>query len=408
MVDQQSRGQFQRQRKIGWVTLWLESFSRKPIKETMTIPNEDSATRFLVDAETAGSKPASPSSSPNEPSIPTKTKNENIHVSPAVLDAARKDGEELLRDLRTSSAGLTQAEAEERARTAGPNEVAQERKQGWLTRVLKIIRNPLVILLSTLSAISFLTGDARAGFVMAGMVALSVGLRFWQEARADAAAEKLKAMIHVTATVVRDGAAREIPLRELVPGDIVKLAAGDMIPGDVRLLSSKDIFVTQGSLTGESLPVEKFHDPETKVERSPTELKNTCFMGTSVESGTATAVVVTTGVQTYLGSMARSITGERVLTSFDQGLNRFTWLMMQFMAVMVPLVFLINGFTKHDWKGAFFFALAVAVGLTPEMLPMIVSVCLSNGALAMSRKKVIVKRLNSIQNFGGMDVLELL
>jgi Mg2+-importing ATPase len=240
---------------------------------------------------------------------------------------------------------------------------------------------------------------------MAIMVALSVGLRFWQEARADAAAEKLKAMIHVTATVVRDGAAREIPLRDLVPGDIVKLAAGDMIPGDVRLLASKDTFVSQGSLTGESLPVEKFHDPQTKEESSPTELKNVCFMGTSVESGTATAVVVTTGVQTYLGSMAKSITGERALTSFDQGLNRFTWLMMKFMAVMVPLVFLINGFTKHDWKGAFFFALAVAVGLTPEMLPMIVSVCLSNGALAMSRKKVIVKRLNSIQNFGGMDVL---
>jgi Mg2+-importing ATPase len=369
------------------------------------ISDAASATRPLVGAGTSGSKVSSPSASLNEPSIPTKTKNGNIHVSPAVLDAARKDGEELLGDLRTSLDGLTQSEAEKRARSTGPNEIAQERKQGWPIRVLKIIRNPLVILLSTLSAISFLTGDARAGSVMVGMVVLSVGLRFWQEARADSAAEKLKAMIHVTATVVRDGAAREIPLRDLVPGDIVKLAAGDMIPGDVRLLSSKDVFVSQGSLTGESLPVEKFHDPEAKEETSPTELKNTCFMGTSVESGTATAVVVTTGVQTYLGSMARSITGERPLTSFDQGLNRFTWLMMRFMAVMVPLVFLINGFTKHDWKGAFFFALAVAVGLTPEMLPMIVSVCLSNGALVMSRKKVIVKRINSIQNFGAMDVL---
>jgi Mg2+-importing ATPase len=163
--------------------------------------------------------------------------------------------------------------------------------------------------------------------------------------------------------------------------------------------------VSQGSLTGESLPVEKIHDPETKEVSSPTELMNTCFMGTSVESGTATAVVVTTGLQTYLGSMAHSITEERPQTSFDQGLNRFTWLMMKFMVVMVPLVFFINGFTKHDWKGAFFFALAVAVGLTPEMLPMIVSVCLSKGALSMSRKKVIVKRLNSIQNFGAMDVL---
>jgi P-type Mg2+ transporter len=371
----------------------------------MTTPNADNATGALAAAGAPDSKLAPPSASPNERPILTKTKNQNIRVSPAVLDAARKASERLLRDLRTSLNGLAQSDAEERARSTGPNEIAQERKQGWIVRVLKIIRNPLVILLSSLSAISFFTGDARAGSVMLGMVALSVGLRFWQEARADSAAEKLKAMIHVTATVVRDGTAREIPLRDLVPGDIVKLAAGDMIPGDVRLLSSKDIFVSQGSLTGESLPVEKFHDPETEKGTSPTELKNTCFMGTSVESGTATAVVVTTGVQTYLGSMASSITGERALTSFDQGLNRFTWLMMQFMAVMVPLVFFINGFTKHDWKGAFFFALAVAVGLTPEMLPMIVSVCLSNGALAMSRKKVIVKRLNSIQNFGAMDVL---
>jgi P-type Mg2+ transporter len=337
--------------------------------------------------------------------IPTKSNGKKIQVSPAVLDAARKDGEELLWDLRTSLGGLAQDEAEERARTTGPNEVAQEKPQGWLVRLLKIIRNPLVILLTTLSAISFATGDARAGTVMAIMVALSVGLRFWQEARADAAAAKLKAMIHVTATVIRNGEAKEMPLRDLVPGDIIKLSAGDMVPGDVRLLSSKDLFVSQGSLTGESLPVEKFHDPETKEESSATELKNICFMGTSVESGTATAAVVMTGAQTYLGSMASSITGERVQTSFDQGLNRFTWLMMEFMAVMVPLVFLINGLTKHDWKGAFFFAMAVAVGLTPEMLPMIVSVCLSNGALAMSRKKVIVKRLNSIQNFGGMDVL---
>jgi P-type Mg2+ transporter len=328
-----------------------------------------------------------------------------IHVSPVVLDAARKNGEELLRGLRTSPEGLTQAEAVERARRAGPNEVAQGRTQGWPVRLLKIILNPLVILLAALSTISFATGDARAGSVMAIMVALSVGLRFWQEARADAAAAKLKAMIHVTATAMRDGVVREMPLRDLVPGDIIHLSAGDMVPGDVRLLSSKDLFVSQGSLTGESLPVEKLADPQTGDDVSPTELKNTCFMGTSVESGTATAAVVATGIQTYLGSMARSLTGERTSTSFDQGLNRFTWLMLRFMAVMVPLVFLINGFTKHDWKQAFFFAMAVAVGLTPEMLPMIVSVCLSKGALAMSRKKVIVKRLNSIQNFGGMDVL---
>jgi len=370
----------------------------------MTLPGADATAKAVVeDANPAGAKLGEPPARPKE--APTTRKSQYIHVAPAVLEAARKHAEALLRDLRTSLAGLTQSEAEERARDTGPNEIAQGRKQGWFIRVLRIIRNPLVILLTILSAVSFSTGDARAGSVMAMMVALSVGLRFFQEARADAAAEKLKAMIHVTATVVRDGAAREIPLRDLVPGDIVKLAAGDMIPGDVRLLSLKDLFVSQGSLTGESLPVEKFDQPETGDAGSPTELKNICFMGTSVESGTATALVITTGVRTYLGSMARSLTGERTLTSFDQGLSRFTWLMMQFMAVMVPLVFLINGFTKHDWKQAFFFSLAVAVGLTPEMLPMIVSVCLSKGALAMSRKRVIVKRLNSIQNFGAMDVL---
>ena len=296
-------------------------------------------------------------------------------------------------------------EAEDRARKTGPNVVAQERRRGWFLRLLIILRNPLVILLAALSSISFATGDPRAGSVMAGMVVLSAALRFFQEARADAAAAKLKAMIHVTATVVRDGNARELPLRDLVPGDIIHLSAGDMIPGDVRVLSAKDLFVSQGTLTGESLPVEKFHDADPKPANSPTELKNTCFMGTSVESGTATAVVVTTGANTYLGSMADSITGDAPPTSFDKGINGFTRLMMQIMAVMVPLVFLINGFTKHDWKSAFFFALAVAVGLTPEMLPMIVSVCLAKGALAMSRKKVIVKRLNSIQNFGAMDLL---
>jgi Mg2+-importing ATPase len=196
--------------------------------------------------------------------IQAKAKEHNIRVSPAVLDAAGKEGDDLLTSLRTTSGGLTQAEAEERARTSGPNEVAQERRRGWFIRLLIILRNPLVILLAILSSISFATGDARAGIVMAAMVVLSVALRFFQEARADSAAAKLKAMIHVTATVVRDGKARELPLRDLVPGDIINLSAGDMIPGDVRVIAAKDLFVSQGTLTGESLPVEKFHDYDTK------------------------------------------------------------------------------------------------------------------------------------------------
>jgi Mg2+-importing ATPase len=334
-----------------------------------------------------------------------KAKNPTIRLSQGVLDAAGKEGDELLGSLNTSLKGLTQTEAEDRERKIGPNVVAQEKERGWFMRLLIILRNPLVILLAVLASISFITGDPSSGSVMAGMLLLSVSLRFFQEAHASAAAAKLKAMIHVTATVVRDGKASELRLCDLVPGDIIHLSAGDMIPGDVRVLFAKDLFVSQGTLTGESFPVEKFHEADPKPANSPTELKNTCFMGTSVESGTATAVVVVTGVSTYLGSMADSITAEAPPTSFDKGISDLTRLMIQIMAVMVPLVFLINGLTKHDWKSAFFFSLAVAVGLTPEMLPMIVSVCLAKGAIAMSRKKVIVKRLNSIQNFGAMDLL---
>jgi Mg2+-importing ATPase len=260
-------------------------------------------------------------------------------------------------------------------------------------------------LLAVLALVSFATGDARAAIVMTAMIVLGVGLRFAQEARADAAAEKLRAMIQVTATVVRTGRPVEEPVARLVSGDVIHLCAGDMIPADVRVLTCRDLFVTQASLTGESLPVEKFETAGDTHDASALEFRNLAFLGTAVESGTATAVVVETGPRTYLGTIATTLTGAPVQTAFDQGVARFTWLMIRFIVVMAPLVFVINGLTKHDWKEAFFFAVAVAVGLTPEMLPMIVSVCLSRGALAMSGKKVIVKRLNSIQNLGAMDVL---
>jgi Mg2+-importing ATPase len=220
--------------------------------------------------------------------------------------------------------------------------------------LLTATRNPLVILLIVLSMISFATGDAHAGTVMSLMVILGVSLRFVQEARADAAAAKLKAMITLTTAVVRAGKAEEIPLQELAPGDVVTLCAGDMIPADVRIISAKDLFVSQATLTGESLPVEKFDSRETREEVSPLEFANICFLGTSVESGAATAVVLATGAQTYFGSMASSIVGEQVETSFDKGMQQFTWLMIRFMMVMVPLVFFINGFTKHNWHEVFF------------------------------------------------------
>ena len=240
---------------------------------------------------------------------------------------------------------------------------------------------------------------------MSLMIVLGVGLRLTQERRADATAAKLKAMISVTAAVFRDGQPQELPVSHLVPGDVIKLAAGDMIPADVRIVGAKDLFVMQSSLTGESFPVEKFETDPEPADKSPIELANLAFLGTSVESGTATAVVVATGRDTYLGSMAGSLAAQPTETAFDKGVARFTWLMLRFILVMVPLVFVINGLTKGRWHEAFFFALAVAVGLTPEMLPMIVTVCLSKGAMAMAKKKVIVKRINAIQNLGAMDVL---
>ncbi len=333
----------------------------------------------------------------------------NQRAADLVRDAATRETSEVLPSLGTSPNGLTEDEALARLEQYGPNEVAQEKKHNWLYRFYIAALNPLVILLMLLAAVTFATAESSSdylgGAVMLAMVVLGLSLRFIQETKADNAAAKLKAMIKVTATVLRDGQAQEVPLRQLVPGDVVKLSAGDMIPGDVRLISAKDLFIIQATLTGESLPVEKTdaRDPRTGV--SSIEHTNICFLGTSVESGAATAVVLATGAQTYFGKMATSLAGQQVDTAFDRGVKKFTWLMIRFMMVMTPVVFLINGLTKHDWKMAFFFALAVAVGLTPEMLPMIISVCLSKGALLMSRKKVIVKRLNSIQNFGAMNVL---
>ena len=325
--------------------------------------------------------------------------------SEAISAAATRDIAEVLQSLGSSPNGLTEAEAEARLAQYGPNTVGQEKKHEWLHRLWTAVRNPLVILLTVLATISYATGDLRAGTVMLLMVVLGVTLRFVQETKADNAAAKLKAMIKVTATVVRDGQQKEIPLQQLVPGDIVKLSAGDMIPGDVRLLAAKDLFIIQATLTGESLPVEKHDARDTRTNVSSIEHTNLCFLGTSVESGAATAVILTTGAQTYFGKVASSLASQQPDTAFDKGVKKYVWLMLSFMLVMVPMVFLINGLFKSNWTFAFFFAMSVAVGLTPEMLPMIVSVCLSKGAMAMSRKKVIVKKLNSIQNFGAMDVL---
>ncbi len=328
-----------------------------------------------------------------------------VQISKKLVESARTDIDSVLAQFDTTANGLSQPTIEARLEQYGPNEVAREKRRTWLMRLWDNIKNPLVILLILLGVISFLTGDMRATIVILTMVILGIILRYVQESRADNAAEQLKAMVRTTTTVIRDGQRKEIPLKDLVPGDIVALSAGDMIPADVRLVSAKDLFLNQAALTGESLPVEKTQALVDASVENPLEMTNICFLGSNIESGTGTAVVVQTGSGTYFGSLASSIVGQRVLTSFDKGVNQFTWLMISFIAIMVPLVFLLNGLSKHNWLEAFLFALAVAVGLTPEMLPMIVTVNLSKGAISMSKKKVIVKRLNSIQNLGAMDVL---
>jgi Mg2+-importing ATPase len=325
--------------------------------------------------------------------------------SDQLVENARMEPDAVLQKLESRSTGLNADEAEARAKQTGLNEIAREKPKSIGARLLDNVKNPLVILLTSLGVISYLTGDLRATVVIFVMVLLGIVLRFFQELRADDAAEKLKAMVGTTATVVRDGKDLDVPLKMLVPGDIIRLAAGDMVPADVRVLSAKDLFLNQAALTGESMPVEKNPAPASGEIHNPLELTNICFLGSDVESGTATAVVIHTGDKTYFGSLAASIVGQRIQTSFDKGINKFTWLMIRFIMVMVPAVFLLNGLSKHNWLEAFMFALAVAVGLTPEMLPMIVTVNLSKGAISMANKKVIVKRLNSIQNFGAADVL---
>jgi Mg2+-importing ATPase len=299
--------------------------------------------------------------------------------------------------------GLNAAEAAGRLAAHGRNAVTEHVTPSTLRLLLRAMANPLVVLLAVLAGFAGFGGDLPAAAIMAVMLALGVGLRFAQESRSGAAVELLRGRIRIHATALRDGTAVEVPIETLVPGDVVLLAAGDMVPADVRLLDCKDLFVSQALLTGESFPVEKKAGPSSAP--APLDLENICWLGTSVESGTARAVVVATGRETHLGGIAAALEPPEPPTAFDVGMARFTWFMVALVAVMVPLVFLVNGLVKRDWLAAAVFALAVGVGLTPEMLPMIVSVCLARGALVMADRRVIVKHLDSIQNLGAMDVL---
>lgn len=350
------------------------------------------------------------------------------NLSKRLLNASRAQTNDLLKQFDTHLTGLTEEQAYTQQMTVGLNEVTHEKPLTWWQHLWYCYRNPFNILLSLLALIAFFTDDLTGSTIISVMVILSTLLRYWQEAKSNQAADALKAMVSNTATVLRHQVSAEdlelmherygidtknqtthqfeIPIQYLVPGDVILLSAGDMIPADCRILSAKDLFVSQAAMTGESMPVEKFPLQKNLEETSALELDNIVFMGTNIVSGSAQAVVLSTGIQTYFGALAHRVTAtDRSTTAFQMGVNKVSWLLIRFMLVMAPVVLFINGFTKGDWAEAFLFALSVAVGLTPEMLPMIVTSTLAKGAVFLSKKKVIVKRLDAIQNFGAMDVL---
>ena len=317
-----------------------------------------------------------------------------------------KTNQELAKEFSTSlDLGLTKEKYTKLEAQFGLNEITHEKRKPLFIRLLLTFKNPLILLLLTIAFISLFTGDIPTASIVTVMILISVFLRFTQEEQAYNAAEKLRSMVKTTCAVIREGKVTEIDVRNVVPGDVIQLAAGDIVPSDMRLLNSRDLFINQSLLTGESLPVEKHASVPQEKRQNPLEIHNLCFMGTNVESGTAQGIIVATGSLTYFGDLAQSIAGQRVETNFDKGVDKFTWLMIWFMLIMTPVVFLVNGFGKGDWWEAFLFAISVAVGLTPDMLPAIVAVNLSKGSMVMSQKKVIVKRLSSIQNFGAMNVL---
>jgi Mg2+-importing ATPase len=317
----------------------------------------------------------------------------------------QQDAPELLQRLKSSAAGLSSSEATRRLKQIGPNILRPPRKRALVLQFLVRFKNPLVIILLVASAVSAFTGDVTSFLIISAIVVMSVTLDFVQEHRAGKAAEELRQSVAIRVQARRDGKNIEIPASTLVPGDVVSLSAGDLIPGDGRVLAATDFFVKQALLTGESYPVEKFPRDLPDAGQDMAEAVNSVFMGTSVVSGSATVLICRTGPDTSLGEISDTLTTKAPPTSFEQGTQRFGLLIMRFTILLVLFVVLANAYFHRPWLESFLFAVALAVGLTPELLPMVVSVTLARGATRMAQKKVIVKRLESIHNLGSMDVL---
>ncbi|MDR3591802.1 MAG: magnesium-translocating P-type ATPase [Negativicutes bacterium] len=312
---------------------------------------------------------------------------------------------EVYNELTTGEQGLTSGEAAKRLQTYGRNALGQQEAAGAIAAFLRLFLNPLVAILLISAVTSYFLGEVNGALIIAALVLLSVALQFYHERRSGAAAAALRQRVAVHAEALRDGAKKDIPLDEIVPGDIIFLAAGDIVPGDARIISAKDLYVNQASLTGESFPAEKSADPAARADASLTEMPHAVFMGSNVTSGLATAVVAATGRQTEIGKIANTLALAPPETEFQRGIREFSLMLMKVIIVLVLIIFFINAFQKHNIFESFLFALAISVGITPELLPMIMTITMANGAVAMSRKGVIVKWLAAIQNFGSMDVL---
>lgn len=327
---------------------------------------------------------------------------------------ARKTIENLFDTFQTSKKGLSEGQAIRARNEYGDNKISYGKKTPFFIEMVKAYITPFTLVLIGLGITSFITDvviaapeerDFFGSCIIFAMVLISGTMTLIQSVRSNQAAEKLKSLVKVTATVKRKNKYDEIPMEEIVCGDIVKLSAGDMIPADIRLIATKDLFISQSALTGESYPVEKRSEAIITQNHSETSYENMVYMGSNVISGSAEGVVIGTGNRTLFGNVAGSLSSKPIQTSFETGIRKTSFLFIKFMALMAPTVIVINGFTKGDWMEAFLFGLSVAVGLTPEMLPMIVTTNLVKGATAMAKKGTVIKNLNSIQNFGAIDVL---